>query len=579
MTSATPPSAPPALPSIAIIGADAVVSASPATAVQLAHACLARGFDLAVPASWGDELVAYETLRRLSETVRGPAVACVCPFARARLQATGADLSAFALDIAPPPVALARYLRVVYNATGVRVTYIGTCPSAGDSSIDARVTPMEFFAELADRGISLVDQPRIFESVVPPDRRRSISIPGGMPTPERLWSEGGARVLVELDGRDVAAALAEHLVAPDRVLLDMAPALGCACSGVVDNVDPGDARTAVMEMEPPRSSTSVIDPGISIGFEPPPLRPQRAPDDRPSVAGTAAPASPPESLRSARQTLAATPGYWHMPVPFERPMSHDAPSDTGVGTPRGANFERFDAHVDDPPPRRKPAIRYAGNMLRAHRADGGTRPLPRAYAAHRKAVLRLRVELDAEVTGDADRADAPPREAATAVDRELAIDRSVEPAHAAAPPPKTSYIATSAPLDPAQPRAVEASGTAAAAATKVADAPHAINAAGAAAVRAEAGAAPPPLRDVSPTVPPQRTAGPMRVPPPPPRTAPMSRMSERIRPDARPQRIHPGSTPSREPRSSVLGTVLAVLTIVAVLAIAGFVALSLLRTP
>jgi hypothetical protein len=553
------------------------VSASPATAVQLAHACLARGFDLAVPASWGDELVANESLRRLAETVRGPAVACVCPYARARLQATGTDLSAFALDIAPPPVALARYLRVVYGASGVRLTYIGTCPSAGDSAIDARVTPMEFFAELADRGISLVDQPRIFESVVPPDRRRWSSLPGGMPTPERLWSEGGARVLVELDGHDVAAALAEHLVAPERVLLDMAPALGCACSGVVDNVDPRTARAAVMELEPPRSPSSVVDTGISIGFEPPPLRPQRAPDDRPSVAGTAAPASPPESLRPARQTLAAAPGYWHMPVSFERPMSHEAPA--GTGSSHAAGFVGLDASAHDAPPRRKPAVRHVGSIPRARRADGGSPPLPRAYAAHRKSVLRLRVDLEVEAPGDAVGADSPPRESAVTVDRELAIDRSVEPGRTAAPPPKTSYLATSTPLDPAQPLAAEASATATPVAAKPAEPPHALNAAGTAAAGADAGTAPPPLRQVSPTVQPQRAAEPMRVPPPPPRMAPMSRMSERIRADDRPQRIQPGSRASREPQSSVVGTVLAVLTIVAVLAIAGFVAVSLLRAP
>lgn len=558
------------------------MSASPATAVQVAHACQARGFDLAVPASWGDELVASETLRRLAETVRGPAVACVCPFARARLQATGADLSAFALDLVPPPVALARYLRVIYGANGVRLTYIGTCPAASDSSIDAHITPMEFFAELADRGISLVDQPRIFESVVPPDRRRWSSLPGGIPTPERLWSEGGARVLVELDGRDVAAAVAEHLVAPERVLLDVAPALGCACSGVVDGVAPRDARAALMELEPPRSPTSVVDPGVSIGFDPPPLRPPRASDDRPSVAGTAAPASPPEISRSARQTLAATSGYWHMPTSFDRPMSHDARTVSGA---EGIG-PHFDAPIDRPALRRKLAVRHAGGSVpRARRADGDARALPRAYVAHRKFVLGLRLEPEVETM----------HEAGDALERERAIDRSVEPDSARAPhsDASVSEVVASALPTPATSIEMEAPGSPAAESAPEVEAPGSPAAESApvdlASASASHDATAHPLSatgSVSSTIDHEAPAARastssarMRVPPPPPRAESAHSPGDRIRRDDRPMRAHAITTASREPHTSSVGTVLAVLTVVALLALAGFVAVSLLRVP
>jgi hypothetical protein len=50
---------------IVILGNDAVIEAAPATPVQLAHACLAAGFELALPESWGDELIAAEMLRHL----------------------------------------------------------------------------------------------------------------------------------------------------------------------------------------------------------------------------------------------------------------------------------------------------------------------------------------------------------------------------------------------------------------------------------------------------------------------------------------------------------------------------------
>ena len=126
---------------VAIIGNDAVLDAAPATPVQLAHACLRRGFTVAVPASWGDELVATETVRRLALRERGPAVMCVCPFVRSRLLAPGPDLAPFLVSLVAPPVATARYLRAAYGERDVHITYIGGCPSAEDPSIDERLTP------------------------------------------------------------------------------------------------------------------------------------------------------------------------------------------------------------------------------------------------------------------------------------------------------------------------------------------------------------------------------------------------------------------------------------------------------
>ena len=43
------------VPSVLILGTDAVLAAGPATPVQLVHACRAAGYDAVIPASWGDE--------------------------------------------------------------------------------------------------------------------------------------------------------------------------------------------------------------------------------------------------------------------------------------------------------------------------------------------------------------------------------------------------------------------------------------------------------------------------------------------------------------------------------------------
>ena len=74
------------------------------------------------------------------------------------------------------------------------------------------MTPDALIAMLAERDILVEDQPHVFESVIPPDRRRFRSQPGGVPTAEALWTELGSRTLVEVDGDDFIAEVAQHAV-------------------------------------------------------------------------------------------------------------------------------------------------------------------------------------------------------------------------------------------------------------------------------------------------------------------------------------------------------------------------------
>jgi len=279
------------VPTVAIVGNDAVLQAAPATPVQLAHACLRRGFTVAVPASWGDELVAAETVRRLAGRAQGPSVMCVCPFVRARLLAPGPDLAPFLVSLVAPPVAVARYLRAVYGELTVHITYIGSCPSAGDPAIDASLTPDDFFADIAERGIALSEQPLVFDSIMPPDRRRWCSLPGGIPNSDVLWSEADGRSLVEIDRDDVSADLAQHIITREHVLLDLAPSVGCVCSGAIASVPARGARLAVTALEPPRALAPVIEPATVVVLDapvggPPFSTPATIPAVAPNVAPT-----------------------------------------------------------------------------------------------------------------------------------------------------------------------------------------------------------------------------------------------------------------------------------------------------
>src|SRR4051812_38272089 len=94
------------IPSIAILGADALLAALPATPIQLAHACALVGYHVVIPASWGDELIAVATMRALRDHAQRPAIQCSCPFVAHRLLAVGTDLRPFLVSLVAPPVVL-----------------------------------------------------------------------------------------------------------------------------------------------------------------------------------------------------------------------------------------------------------------------------------------------------------------------------------------------------------------------------------------------------------------------------------------------------------------------------------------
>src|SRR6185295_15572653 len=92
------------VPSLLVLGTDTVLAAAPATPVQLAHACLASGFQAVIPASWGDELIAARALERLRD-IDAPRVQCSCPHVSKRLAEHGEAIAPQLLHFVPPPIA------------------------------------------------------------------------------------------------------------------------------------------------------------------------------------------------------------------------------------------------------------------------------------------------------------------------------------------------------------------------------------------------------------------------------------------------------------------------------------------
>ncbi|MDQ3699254.1 MAG: hypothetical protein M3373_14715 [Gemmatimonadota bacterium] len=371
------------VPAIIVIGTDTLLAALPATPAQLVQACLAAGFGAAVPAAWGDELVATGALRKLATHSEEAAILCACPNVVRRLLQTGADIERFLVPLVAPPVAAARYIRALYGAAPVRITYAGDCSSGRDPVIDERLLPHELLAALAARGIDPAAQPT--DIPLPPGHRRFRSLPGGAPAPEPLFAEGGGRTLVELEaGDDYAEELAQRLMAHERSLFDLGARFGCACSGAVPECPPERARAAVAAVEGARARDEVLDPSIRI-----------------DVAGT-------------------LPRFTARPA-GSRPLD-------GRGGPRVASLESSDGSNRAAHARRR--FRTSG-IMRAVTGHppvariGEGRTLPRAYAAFRQrlttgsgwaatprsseVVVPASVTTEREVPRDATRGDARAR--------------------------------------------------------------------------------------------------------------------------------------------------------------------------
>ena len=398
--------------SVVVLGADAVLAARPATPVQLAHACRSLGYDVAFPASWGDEVVAGACLERLGDFGDGPTILCSCPVVTERLTRSGSELAPFMMNLVAPPVAAARYLRALYGDRELRITYAGACPSATDPSIDARISPAELLLAFEERGIVPAAQPELFDSVLPPDRRRYNSIPGGAPSAERIGEVEAGCVLTELEcGADeIALDIVQRLITRQREVIDLAPRLGCACSGALAAGTGSAGRQALTAIEPPRASAPVLDPTIRVE--------------------TALP-SPAEPAGAAHYTVA-----W---PPRERDLE---PSYYPELRLPGARVPAADALPARPAAavRRRPAVtirRSAGRAPALVRDDGAL--IPRAYAARLSrvrdaALLDPRPESGkpnrGQVGTTADGARRPKR-----VTRSVVIPLSSEPPRVVPPPP------------------------------------------------------------------------------------------------------------------------------------------------
>jgi hypothetical protein len=260
------------LSSILILGSDTVAAAHPATPAQLVHACHRWGFAAVVPASWGDELIATEVIRRCTDRPTRPVVQCSCPHVADRLGPHASILDDAVFWLVSPPVAVAKYLRSMDATREIHLTYAGDCPGAVDASIDERISPRDLLAALGARGIDPLAQPTVFEDIVPADRRRHASSPGGIPELHRLWEIATFRV-AQPSAENLTVSVAQLLLTEDRLLIDCAADLGCVCRSTKD----AGSETSLVRSPSPIISSAAIDLDRPAPVPAPAARPASAP--------------------------------------------------------------------------------------------------------------------------------------------------------------------------------------------------------------------------------------------------------------------------------------------------------------
>jgi len=284
-----------------ILGNDALLAARPCTPAQLASACVLAGFDIIVPPSTGDEIVAAAFLDRLAGRTDPAVIACACPRVSAIVTERSRPDGVPCVAVAAPPVAAARYVRAEHG-DDVLITFVGNCPGAADPAIDARFTPAGFLASLHRQGIAIDEQPELDRHRI--GWARHLSTPGGLPARRFVAKPPVDRVVREVTIESIDTAIGS-VRAP--VVLDVVDA-GCACS---------TRQEDALALEPARSPVPlfVVPAALDVGADASPPRSRASlrarhgltPEAPPPVVATSRPpgieaASPPIVARESAPT-------------------------------------------------------------------------------------------------------------------------------------------------------------------------------------------------------------------------------------------------------------------------------------
>jgi len=247
-----------------ILPTEVIVFFYPATPEQVINACFAAGFSRMYFETVGDELVAGEYLsiwragdRRSWLRSTSPIVVNYC---RTRLP----ELLPFLAPIVTPAVALARYIRRVEPGQ-LDIVYAGVgAPGVnGDqSAIDICVSLDELETLLESSGAAPLGQPMTV-SRLPPERRRHLSLAGGLPREMLEEQKQTSKRFKKERGLDTLPAVARAVIGDEAPLgfVDVLPfegSLGHPGFGPVEDLF--WRKDIASLVEPSRSADPVVQP-------------------------------------------------------------------------------------------------------------------------------------------------------------------------------------------------------------------------------------------------------------------------------------------------------------------------------
>lgn|GEM_PF-402167 len=269
-----------------ILPSEATVFFYPATPEQLINACFEAGFERIYFESVGDELVAGEYLQLWRESEGRSWIRSTSPIVVNYCRTKLPELLPFLAPVVTPAVALARYIRALERAAvpgGPRA--LPTTPAAngaagepelqiiyagvgvpgvnGDSSaIDMVISLMELEGILHEEGVALFDQPLTLRRM-PPERRRHLSLPGGLPLSLLDEQRQSSRKFKRVRGLFGLAAVARAVIGNETPLgfVDVLPfegGLGHPAYGPPEDLF--WRRTIADLVEPSRSREPVVEP-------------------------------------------------------------------------------------------------------------------------------------------------------------------------------------------------------------------------------------------------------------------------------------------------------------------------------
>jgi diguanylate cyclase (GGDEF)-like protein len=263
---------------VLILPAEVFVHFYPAAPEQVINAILAAGFRALHFESLGDELVALEYLRLWREnSEKRTWIRSTSPLVVEYCQAKHPQLLPYLAPIAPPAVALARYLRCK-GESAEHLVYAGLdVPEVnGERQFSAALSFLDLERLLEERGAGPHEQPLLLQQL-PPERRRFLSTAGGLPLPMLDEERASSRHFRTTRGLHTLAAFARLVEEGGAQLgfIDVLPFDGALDHPALGPHEQLYWRRDILELaEPERASGPVIDVpedlDLSVSYGPKP---------------------------------------------------------------------------------------------------------------------------------------------------------------------------------------------------------------------------------------------------------------------------------------------------------------------